>query len=42
MTFTGKPMRGFVVVEPPGFANRQDLRGWISLALGYVRELPPG
>lgn len=42
MTFTGKPMRGFVVVEPPGFANGQDLRGWISLALGYVRELPPG
>ena len=42
MTFTGKPMRGFVVVEPAGFANGQDLRSWISLALGYVRELPPG
>src|SRR5215510_713669 len=32
MTFTGKPMRGFVVVEPTGFANGQDLRSWISLA----------
>ncbi|HEX5044662.1 MAG TPA: TfoX/Sxy family protein [Candidatus Polarisedimenticolaceae bacterium] len=42
MTFTGKPMRGFVVVEPAGFATGQDLRSWISLALGYVRELPPG
>jgi TfoX/Sxy family transcriptional regulator of competence genes len=42
MTFTGKPMRGFVVVEPAGFATGQDLRNWISLALGYVRELPPG
>lgn len=42
MTFTGKPMRGFVVVEPAGFANGHDLRSWISLALGYVRELPPG
>jgi hypothetical protein len=42
MTFTGKTMRGFVVVQPAGFANGQDLRSWISLALGYVRELPPG
>jgi hypothetical protein len=42
MTFTGKPMRGFVVVDPAGFANGVDLRSWISLALGHVRELPPG
>lgn len=42
MTFTEKPMRGFVVVEPAGFATGQDLRSWISLALGFVRELPPG
>ena len=42
MTFTGKPMRGFVVVDPAGFATGQDLRSWISLALGFVRELPPG
>jgi TfoX/Sxy family transcriptional regulator of competence genes len=42
MTLTGKPMRGFVTVEPAGFATGQDLRGWVSLALGYVRELPPG
>jgi hypothetical protein len=42
MTFTGKPMRGFVVVEPAGFATGQELRSWISLALGFVRELPPG
>jgi hypothetical protein len=42
MTFTGKPMRGFVVVEPAGFAGGQELRSWISLALGFVRELPPG
>ena len=41
ITFTGKPMRGFVVVEPAGFANGQDLRNWIALALGFVRELPP-
>src|SRR4029453_18695946 len=39
MTFTGKPMRGFVVVDPAGFATGQDLRSWISLALGFVREL---
>src|SRR5262245_15958499 len=36
MTFTGKPMRGFVVVEPAGFATGQELRSWISLALGFV------
>ena len=42
MTLTGKPMRGFVVVEPAGFATGQDLRSWIAPALGFVRELPPG
>ena len=42
MTFSGKPMRGFVVVEPAGFKTGQELRSWISLALGFVRELPPG
>ena len=41
MTMTGKPMRGFVVVDPAGFATGQDLRIWIALALGFVRELPP-
>ena len=40
MALTGKPVRGFVLVEPAGFATGQDLRTWIALALGYTRELP--
>jgi TfoX/Sxy family transcriptional regulator of competence genes len=42
MTLTGRPMRGFVEVEPRGYATANDLRSWVSLALGYVRELGPG
>lgn len=35
MDFTGRPMRGFVFVEPKGTASAADLRSWISLALEF-------
>lgn len=35
MDFTGRPMRGFVFVEPEGTASAADLRSWISLALEF-------
>lgn len=35
MDFTGRPMRGFVFVNPEGIESRADLRYWISLALEF-------
>ena len=41
MTFTGKPMRGFVYVVPPGFDSEEDLCSWVNLSLRFVEGLPP-
>jgi len=40
MDFTGRPLKGFVYVEPAGFSSEKDLRTWISKATKYVRSLP--
>lgn len=37
MTFTGRPMRAFVVVAPPGFADEAALDGWVALGLAAAR-----
>ncbi len=41
MDFTKRPMRGFVQVEPAGFASDEQLAHWIGLGLSYARSLPP-
>src|SRR6266850_6618102 len=35
MDFTGRPMRGFVFVEPEGLKSEKDLAFWMELALAY-------
>jgi hypothetical protein len=35
MDFTGRPMRGFVFVEPEGIDSDEDLEYWIALCLEY-------
>ena len=35
MDFTGKSMRGFVFVDPPGTKLKKDLNSWIDLALEF-------
>jgi len=35
MTFTGKPMKGFVFVEREGTKNDKSLKEWIQLALDF-------
>jgi TfoX/Sxy family transcriptional regulator of competence genes len=37
----GRPMTGFIMVEPPGVASGGDLESWLGLALAYVEQLPP-
>jgi TfoX/Sxy family transcriptional regulator of competence genes len=40
MDFTGRPLKGFIYVEPAGFSSDKDLKGWISKAKNYVLSLP--
>ena len=35
MDFTGRPMKGFVLIEPEGIDMDEDLEYWIQLALDY-------
>lgn len=35
-----RPMRGWVMVEPPGYEHQDDLNKWVSLGLAYVLTLP--
>ncbi|MEK7392560.1 MAG: TfoX/Sxy family protein [Fibrobacterota bacterium] len=35
MLFTGRPMKGFVVVQPEGMEPRTDFEFWIGLALEF-------
>jgi hypothetical protein len=37
----GRPMAGFLLVEPEGVATDADLQAWLDLALAYVGGLPP-
>jgi TfoX/Sxy family transcriptional regulator of competence genes len=41
MDFTGKPMKGYVFVDPPGVDDDQDLEEWVERCLGFVLSLPP-
>lgn len=40
MDFTGRPMRGYVYVDPPALANDQDLKSWVLWCFEYVARLP--
>lgn len=37
---TGKPMRGWVMVEPAGVAGDDELRDWVKRCVAFVRTLP--
>jgi hypothetical protein len=41
MDLTGRPMRGFVVVDGAGVAEDEDLGAWVERGVGFVRSLPP-
>jgi hypothetical protein len=40
MDFTGKPMRGYVFVDPPGTRTAKDLAAWITKCISFVSTLP--
>jgi hypothetical protein len=38
---TGRPMRGWLLVGPPGTRTDGDVERWVDRALGSVWSLPP-
>lgn len=41
MDFTGRPMKGFIYVEPEGIESDGDLQAWIDQGARHARTLPP-
>ena len=41
MDFTGRSLKGFVYVSTDGFANDDDLAGWVGRGLRNTEALPP-
>jgi len=38
---TGRPMKGWVMVEEEGFDTDQSLKDWLNKAKSFVNTLPP-
>jgi len=38
---TGKPMKGWVMVEESGFKTDDQLKAWLNKARDFVKSLPP-
>ncbi len=38
MVFTGRPMKGFVMIDHTGMANKKDFEYWIELALEFNKK----
>jgi TfoX/Sxy family transcriptional regulator of competence genes len=41
MDFTGKPMKGYLYVAPPGVASDAGLRRWVDRGVAFATSLPP-
>jgi hypothetical protein len=41
MDFTGKSLKGFVFVDPAGWATKKDLGKWVRRGVEFVETLPP-
>ena len=40
LDFTGRPMEGFVCVEPKGLVTDTSLAAWVERGAAYARSLP--
>lgn len=38
---TGRPMTGWLMIEPDGVETDRQLDAWVALACAFVRSLPP-
>ena len=39
--FTGRPMKGWVMVAPSGYEDDKDLEGWVDDGVSFALSLPP-
>jgi hypothetical protein len=39
MDFTGRPMKGYVFVDPPAIERDDDLERWVAASRAFVRSL---
>jgi TfoX/Sxy family transcriptional regulator of competence genes len=40
MDFTGRPMKGYVYIDPPAVADDTQLAAWVTWCVQYVAGLP--
>ena len=40
MDFTGKPMKGYVYVEPEGHKSDEELKRWVERCIDFASTLP--
>jgi hypothetical protein len=40
MDFTGRPMNGYVFIDPPGLADDRTLNAWVTWCASYASTLP--
>jgi len=38
---TGREMRGWILVDPPGIEDDNDLYNWVRIGINYAASLPP-
>jgi hypothetical protein len=38
---TGRPMKGWILVDSAGYATDGDLQAWIERGVAYAKTLPP-
>ncbi len=39
--FTGRPMKGWVMVGPEGYESDEDLESWVQQGVDFALSLPP-
>ncbi len=40
MDFTGRPMKGYIYVEPRGYKLDTDMKSWVDRGIKFVKSLP--
>jgi hypothetical protein len=40
MDFTGRPMKGYVYIDPPAICADRDLQAWVLWCVEFVAKLP--
>lgn len=41
MDFTGRPMKGYVYIDPPAIVADHDLAAWVGWCVDHAARLPP-